>query len=400
MVEGSAEDIEEYGGGLANAAWSGDSAPGSGGSVHPRLTDTLCCGVTPEARADERLLPRLRGLLRLLHYSRRTEDVYIRWVKRFVEHTGRRHPRELGEPEIGDFLSALAGEGRVSAGTQNQALAALLFLYRHVIGVPIQMGRDVLRAKRPKRLPVVLTGEEVWRVLEELEGACRIAALLLYGSGLRLMECVTLRVKDLDFSASQILVRSGKGDKDRLTILPSSARPVLEQHLRLVKRLHTRDTRDGVGVSLPEALARKYPNAVHDWGWQWVFPATRTYRNAIGARRRHHLHETVLQRAVRDAARSAGFAKRVTCHSFRHSFATHLLQAGYDIRTVQQLMGHSDVRTTMIYTHVLNRGGIGVRSPADMGPGRPFEVGLAALRAAGSNAQVPVDSSDSDAQSR
>lgn len=338
--------------------------------------------------------------MRLRHYSRRTEEVYIRWVKRFVEHTGRRHPRELGELEIGDFLSALSKEGQVSAGTQNQALAALLFLYRYVIGVPIQMGREVLRAKRPKRVPVVLTPEEVWRVMEELDGACRIAALLLYGSGLRLMECVTLRVKDLDFSASQIVVRGGKGDKDRLTMLPASARPLLEQHLRSVRRLHARDTRQGVGVSLPDALARKYPNAVHDWGWQWVFPATRTYRDAAGARRRHHLHETVLQRAVRDAARSAGFAKRVTCHSFRHSFATHLLQAGYDIRTVQSLMGHSDVRTTMIYTHVLNRGGIGVRSPADVGPARPVEGGLAALRSPGSGAQVSVDSNDTDERRR
>jgi len=314
--------------------------------------------------------------MRLRRYSRRTEDVYLAWVRRYVDFHSRRHPKELAEPEVSAFLTSLAVDHHVAGGTQNQALAALLFMYRHVLGVPLSLGRGVVRAKKPKRVPIVMTGEEVWRVLDQLDGAPKIAALLMYGSGLRLMECVTLRVKDLDFSAGEITVVGGKGNKDRRTMLPAGVTEELAAHLRRVKKLHLRDVRQGVdGVSMPEALERKYPNASREWGWQWVFPASRVHVDAADARRRHHLHETVVQRAVHDAVKDAGIAKRVSCHTFRHSFATHLLMAGYDIRTVQELLGHSDVRTTMIYTHVLNRGGYGVRSPLDMGreqiPARP-----------------------------
>jgi len=305
--------------------------------------------------------------MRLRRYSRRTEDVYLAWVKRYVDFHGRRHPKEMAEPEVSAFLSALAVDHHVAGGTQNQALAALVFLYRHVLGVPISLGRDVVHAKTSKRVPIVMTADEVWRVLDELDGPSRIAARLMYGSGLRLMECLTLRVKDLDFSANEITVVGGKGNKDRRTVLPAGLTEELALHLRRVKKMHQRDVRDGLaGVPMPTALAQKYPNAAREWGWQWVFPASRVYVDAAGERRRHHLHETVVQRAVHDAVKDAGIAKRVSCHTFRHSFATHLLMAGYDIRTVQELLGHSHVRTTMIYTHVLNKGGYGVRSPLDM----------------------------------
>jgi integron integrase len=309
----------------------------------------------------------MRRELRLRRYSPRTEDAYIGWVKRFVEYHGRQHPRYLAESEVGAFLSNLALEGRVAAGTQNQALAALLFLYRHVLGVPLSIGRGVARAKRGKRIPVVMTAEESWRVLDEMEGAGRIAALLMYGSGLRLSEALMLRVKDLDFSARAIQVRGGKGNKDRQTMLPESVVEELHVHLRSVRRLFERDQlRQVAPTELPDALARKYPNAAREWRWQWVFPAARLHTDASGTGRRHHMHETVLQRAVHEAVKCAGLTKRVTCHTFRHTFATQLLEAGYDIRTVQELLGHTDVRTTMLYTHVLNRGGLGVRSPADM----------------------------------
>ena len=317
-----------------------------------------------------KLIPRLRRELKLRRYSPRTEDVYARWVKRYIEFHGRQHPKDLGEAEVGQFLSHLALEGKVGAGTHNQALAALLFLYRHILGVPLTLGRGVARAKRPKRVPVVMTAEEVWSVLGEMEGPCFVAALLMYGSGLRLMETLTLRVKDLDFSAGAITVRGGKGNKDRQTMLATSAAEELRRHLHSVRKMFERDLlRHVEPVELPDALARKYPNAGREWRWQWVFPASRLYKDAAGNRRRHHLHETVLQQAVHAAVKSAGLTKRVSCHTFRHTFATQLLQAGYDIRTVQGLLGHTDVRTTMIYTHVLNRGGMGVRSPADMIPG-------------------------------
>lgn len=320
----------------------------------------------------------MRRELRVRRYSPRTEGVYVSWVKRYIAFHGRQHPKDLAEAEVGAFLSHLAVEAKVSAGTQNQALAALLFLYRHVLGVPLALGRDVVRAKRPKRVPVVMTPEEVWAVLSEMEGQCRIAALLMYGSGLRLNEALLLRVKDLDFSAQTIIVRGGKGNKDRRTMLPGSVVEELTRHLRVVKKLFERDVLRGYEpVQLPDALARKYPNAGREWRWQWVFPAARVYVNDSGVKRRHHLHETVLQRAVHDAVRASGLTKRVTCHTFRHTFATQLLQSGYDIRTVQELLGHTDVRTTMIYTHVLNRGGLSVRSPADMLPG---ERNVAALQ--------------------
>lgn len=306
--------------------------------------------------------------MRLRRYSPRTEDAYVRWVKRYVAFHGQQHPRDLAEAEVGAFLSSLAIEGRVSAGTQNQALAALLFLYRRILGVPLMLGGAVARARRPKRVPVVMTPGEAWSVLSELEGPCRLAALLMYGSGLRLMETLTLRVKDIDFESRVITVRGGKGQKDRRTVLAASLVDELKRHLRSVQRRFERDLLRGVEpVELPDALARKYPGAGRDWRWQWVFPATRLYRDAAGVRRRHHLHETVLQHAVHAAVKAAGLTKRVTCHTFRHSFATQLLEAGYDIRTIQELLGHSDVRTTMLYTHVLNRGGISVRSPADLG---------------------------------
>jgi len=330
-------------------------------------------------------MPKLRRLMRLRRYSRRTEDVYVRWVIRYIEFHGRRHPRELSEPDIEAFLTDLTDRGHVAGGTQNQALAALIFLYRYVLEIPISPGRRLPRAKRPKRVPVVMTAEEAWAVIGQLSGSCRVAAMLMYGSGLRLMECLTLRVKDLDFSAGQITVRGGKGNKDRVTVLPESVRGDLDMQLRLGRKLHARDVRAGhSGVALPDALAAKFPNAARDWRWQWVFPATRVFAGRDGQRLRHHLHETVLQRAVHDAVRAAGLTKRATCHTFRHSFATHLLQAGYDIRTVQELLGHSDVRTTMIYTHVLNRGGLGVRSPVDMPPREPQMArhGLLQTRAA------------------
>ncbi len=322
-------------------------------------------------RDSIRLIPRLRQRLQLLRYSARTADVYVGWVKRFVWFHGNRHPGEMAEPEIAAFLSALAIDGRVASGTQNQALAALLFLYRDVLGVQVSMGRDIVRAKRPKRLPVVMTAEEVWRVVEQLDGMPKLAALLMYGSGLRLMEVLTLRVKDVDFAAHEILVRGGKGNKDRRTMLPQSVVEPLMAHLRRVRKQFERDLVAGLKpVQLPDALARKYPNASREWGWQWVFPATRVYADRENKRHRHHLHETVLQRAVKEAVRAARLTKRATCHTFRHSFATQLIQLGYDIRTVQELLGHTDVRTTMIYTHVLNVGGFGVRSPADISPGQ------------------------------
>jgi len=265
------------------------------------------------------------------------------------------------------FLTSLAVRRKVAASTQNQALSALLFLYREVLGQEVPWLDGIVHAKRPRRLPVVLTREEIRAVLGQLNGVPRLMALLLYGAGLRVLECARLRVKDIDFASNQIVVRAGKGDRDRVTMLPAAVKADLARHLELVRRQYDQDLKRGAGwVELPGALMRKYPNAGREWGWQWVFPATRIYVDrSTGQRRRHHLHETVLQRAVRDAIRRAGIAKHATCHTFRHSFATHLLEGGHDIRTVQELLGHRDVSTTMIYTHVLNRGPGAVRSPAD-----------------------------------
>jgi len=322
---------------------------------------------SPSSAPKPKLLDQVRQAIRTRHYSVKTEEAYAGWVKRFIFFHHKRHPTEMGEPEIARFLSSLASESHVSASTQNQALNALIFLYNHVLEKKIGLIEGVVRAKRSRRLPVVLTKDEVKIILKSLEGSSWLKAMLLYGAGLRLMECCRLRVKDVDFSRNQIVIRAGKGDKDRYTMLPTAVQQPLQRHIEQVKRQHDDDLRLGLGrVALPNALERKYPNAAKEWGWQWVFPATSHYTDRItGEKRRHHLHESVLQRAFRDARLKAGIAKPATCHTLRHSFATHLLENGYDIRTVQELLGHKDVATTMIYTHVLNRGGRGVCSPAD-----------------------------------
>jgi len=314
-----------------------------------------------------KLLDRVRQAIRARHYSPRTEKAYVGWIKRFVFFHDKHHPAEMGEAEIGQFLSSLASDSHVSASTQNQALNALLFLYQQVLEAKIGLVQGVVRAKRPRRLPVVLTRDEVRGILKNLKGAPWLMAMLLYGAGLRLMECCCLRVKDIDFSGNEIVVRSGQGNKDRHTVLPAAIKEPLLRHLEAVKRQHRQDLQKGLGrVALPDALARKYPNAPGEWAWQWVFPATSHYTDGMtGEKRRHHLHESVLQRAFKVARLEAAIPKPASCHSLRHSFATHLLEDGYDIRTVQELLGHKDVATTMIYTHVLNRGGKGVRSPLD-----------------------------------
>jgi integron integrase len=288
-------------------------------------------------------------------------------VRRFILFHGKRHPAALGGPEIAAFLSHLACEGRVAASTQNQALGALVFLYRHVLGAALPDLEGLVRARRPQRVPVVLTAAEVRAVLARLDGEPRLVASLLYGAGLRLLEALTLRVKDLDFAAREIRLRRAKGRRDRVVPLPDACSTPLRAQLGLARALHVRDLEAGFGaVALPDALARKYPGATREWGWQWVFPARRRYEDRdADTERRHHQHETVVQRAVKRAVREAGIAKAASCHTLRHSFATHLLAAGYDIRTVQELLGHRSVQTTMVYTHVLNRGGLGVRSPLD-----------------------------------
>ncbi len=321
----------------------------------------------PAGTRPTRLLDQVRAALRARHYSRRTETAYVRWILRFIRFHGVRHPQGMGANEITAFLSGLAVRERLSASTQNQALAALLFLYRHVLGIELPWVDDIVRAKTPTRLPVVLTREEVRAILARMEGTPRLMALVLYGAGLRLLECCGLRVKDVDFGAGEIAVRGGKGGRDRRTMLPQAVREPLKRHLAVVRDQHERDLRRGAGwVALPDALDRKYRAAGRQWGWQWVFPATRYYRDSTsGQLRRHHFHESALQRAFRDAVLTAGISKPATPHTLRHSFATHVLEDGYDIRTVQELLGHRDVATTMIYTHVLNRGGRGVRSPID-----------------------------------
>jgi len=298
-----------------------------------------------------RLLDQVRQAIRTRHYSHHTEEAYVGWIRRFVFFHNKRHPREMGEVEIGQFLSSLATKAKVSSSTQNQAFNALIFLYREILGKKIDMVEGVVRAKRSMRLPVVLARDEVKSVMSFLHGANWLMAMLLYGSGLRLMECLRLRVKDVDFSRNQIIVRQGKGGKDRYTMLPTAVKQPLLKHLEFVKRQHQNDLTRGLGrVVLPDALDRKYPNAGKEWGWQWVFPAPHHYADRVtGERHRHHVHESVLQRAVKEAAIKGGIAKLATCHTFRHSFATYLLEDGYDIRTVQELLGHKDVSTTMIY---------------------------------------------------
>ena len=311
----------------------------------------------------------MRRALRLRHYSVRTEEAYVAWVRRFVRSSALRHPRELGPSDVTRFLTSLAIDGRVSASTQNQALSAVLFLYRDVLEMPIGWLTALVRAKRPVRVPVVLTKDEVRKVLGRLKGrgAASLIVALLYGTGMRLLEALHLRVKEIDFGANQITVRGGKGDRDRVTMLPERLKGPLLSHLAAVRAQHECDIAMGAGwVALPGALGVKYPQAGREWAWQWVFPASRGYDDAeTSQRRRHHLHETVVQRAFKQALRATRIAKPASCHTLRHSFATHLLESGYDIRTVQELLGHRNVATTMIYTHVLNRGGLGVRSPAD-----------------------------------
>jgi integron integrase len=322
----------------------------------------------PSAPGSPRLLDRVRAAVRARHYSLRTEEAYVGWVRRYVLFHGKRHPMEMGQPEVNAFLSDLANQARVSASTQNQAASALLFLYRCVLEKPLPPAENLVRAKRPKRLPTVLTRSEVRSILSRLEGVHRLIGLLLYGSGIRLLECLRLRVKDIDFAGKSLLVRDAKGSKDRVVPLPHVAAPLLASHLSRVRRIHQSDLAEGFGEAyLPGALARKYPAAGRDWGWQWVFPAEHRSKDPRSeALRRHHLHDTGIQRAVRQAVVGAGIRKPASCHTLRHSFATHLIEDGYDIRTIQDLLGHQDVRTTMIYTHVLNRaGGRGVRSPAD-----------------------------------
>jgi integron integrase len=327
----------------------------------------------PEPGSQPKLLDRVRHAIRARHYSRRTENTYVHWIRRFIFFHHKKHPSTMGAPEIAAFLSWLATARRVSSSTQNQALSALLFLYRQVLRLEIGAIEQVPRAKMPHRVPVVLSIEEVGNILTHVQGTMWLIVALLYGAGLRLQECLELRVKDLDFDQHQIVVRRGKGQKDRMTMLPVAIEKRLGAHLQDVKQQHERDLADGFGRAvLPVALDRKYPKAATEWGWQFVFPAARICRDPrFGPPSRYHLHESVVQRAVAEAARKAGLTKRVGPHSLRHSFATHLLVDGHDIRTVQELLGHSDVSTTMVYLHVLNRGGLGVRSPFDRLIGRP-----------------------------
>ena len=329
---------------------------------HSGITSTSAAGTQ-----RPRLLDELRARARRLALSSRTEAAYAGWARRFILANGKRHPREMGAREVEAFLTRLATHSNVAASTQNQALSALLFLYREVLGQELPWMDEIRRAKKPQRLPAVLTRDEVSAVLAAMSGVTWLMAALPYGAGLRLMECLRLRVQDVDFARHEITVRHGKGGKDRRTMLPALAVEALQGQLAEARRVHARDLAAGFGaVFLPHALERKYPNAAREWAWQYVFPASaRSADPRSGVERRHHLHETVLQRAVKNAVRRARIAKPATCHTLRHSFATHLLESGADIRTVQELLGHSDVRTTQIYTHVLNRGGSGLASPLD-----------------------------------
>ncbi|HWC66406.1 MAG TPA: integron integrase [Thermoanaerobaculia bacterium] len=345
------------------------AGPGSSrGARSSEETDVSDSSPSAGRAAPILLSEKVRTELRARHYSLRTEESYVHWIRRYVRFCGRRHPRETGAKEINAFLSGLATERKVSASTQNQALSALLFLYRTVLGGSFPNLDNLVRAKRPSRLPAVMTRDEVHALLCRLDDPVRLVATLLYGSGLRLLEALRLRVKDVDYALNQVLVRDGKGGKDRRTMLPRALAEPLRLHLEGVRDLHARDVQRGGGaVFLPDGIARKYPGAERQWAWQYVFPAPGLARDPRGAEwRRHHLHETTVQKAVKKAARSAGIVKPVSCHTLRHSFATHLLEDGYDIRTIQELLGHKDVGTTMIYTHVLNQsGGRGVRSPLD-----------------------------------
>lgn len=337
----------------APKAQEGTAAPALAGTASPRAPRTLLAAV--------------RERIRYRHYSYRTEEAYVGWIRRFVAFHGRRHPREMGAAEVEAFLNHLANERHAAAATHNQALSALLFLYRDVLGVELPWLGELDRPKQPRRLPVVLTRQEVRQMLARMEGCAGLMATLLYGTGMRLMECARLRVKDVDLARGEITVRHGKGGKDRVTMVPNAlAGPLREQLARARLAWHDDRARGAPGVELPGALAAKYPKAGEAWGWFWVFPAAHASRDPrSGMRRRHHVHEEAIQRAVKRAVRAAGIAKPATTHTLRHAFATHLLESGYDIRTIQELLGHRDVATTMIYTHVLNRGGRGVTSPLD-----------------------------------
>lgn len=317
--------------------------------------------------AKPKLLEQVRNRIRVRHYSIRTERSYVAWIKRYILFHGKRHPKDMGREQVEEFLSHLATDGNVAAATQNQALSAILFLYRDVLGIELPWLKEVVRAKKPARAPVVLSPQEVARLLANLAGRNRLIASVLYGSGLRLMEAIRLRVKDVDFDYRQIVVRNGKGGRDRVTPLPNSISAELSAQIGQVQRLHAADVAAGYGdVYLPDALARKYPNASRELAWQYVFPSVRVSKDSrSGHIGRHHMNEKGLQRAVKKAVTKADIHKKASCHTLRHSFATHLLERGSDIRTVQELLGHKDVRTTMIYTHVLNRGGHGVVSPLD-----------------------------------
>jgi integron integrase len=310
----------------------------------------------------------MRETLRARHYSLRTEQAYVLWVKRFIRFHRMRHPKDMGEAEINAFLTHLAVDMKVSASTQNQALSGLLFLYRYVFGIEIGDLGEVVRARKSQHIPIVMTRAEARAVLEQMSGDTRLMASLLYGSGLRLSECLCLRVQDIDIDGGEIVVFAGKGNKDRVTVLPDNLKAPLREHLKRTQTTHRQDLREGWGrVQLPEGMQRKYSGAAKDWRWQWVFPQRSRWRDPeTGEQGRHHVDEAVLQRAVHEAVLRAGITKRVGCHTFRHSFATHLLEAGYDIRTIQELLGHKSVNTTMIYTHVLNKGGRGVTSPLDL----------------------------------
>ena len=315
-----------------------------------------------------KLLDKVRHVIRKKHYSIRTEQAYADWIKRFILFHGKRHPKDMGEAEISQYISYLAVKKNVAASTQNQALNAIVFLYKQVLNRDLGDFGSMERAKRPKRLPTVLTKDEANLVLKVMSGTNALMTKLLYGCGLRLMECLRLRVKDIEFDRNQVTVRDGKGHKDRITMLPNQLKIQLLEHLEKVRIIHEEDLKRGFGeVYLPYALSRKYPNAAKEWCWQYVFPSKRISKDPrSGKYGRHHANETALQKAVRKAARTVSVSKPVSPHAFRHSFATHLIEAGYDIRTVQELLGHKDVSTTMIYTHVLNKGGMGVKSPLDM----------------------------------
>jgi integron integrase len=320
-----------------------------------------------DVSSKPRLLDQVRDLIRLKHYSIRTEQTYIDWIKRYIYFHNKRHPADMDASHITAFLTHLAVKLKVASSTQNQALCALVFLYKQVLKKDPGTFDDLVHAKRPSKLPVVFTRNEVKNILLHLEGAAWVMGQLLYGAGLRLMECIRLRVKDVDFGYKQIVVRDGKGNKDRVTMFPEIVVESLQRHLLKVKQIHERELKEGFGtVYMPYALERKYPNANRSWAWQYVFPATkRSVDPRSGIEQRHHISENVLHRAIKSAIREAGINKPGSCHSLRHSFATHLIEDGYDIRTVQELLGHKDVSTTMIYTHVLNKGGKGVVSPSD-----------------------------------